>query len=83
MSASDRRKPTARKAKTTTGRRQHAPARRKPVALHGIHPVLCDLPMLEFVSPEQIGKTAVFLCSDAASQIRGIALPVDGGWTAQ
>jgi 3-hydroxybutyrate dehydrogenase len=40
-------------------------------------------PSLEFVSPEQIGKTAVFLCSDAASQIRGIALPVDGGWTAQ
>jgi 3-hydroxybutyrate dehydrogenase len=40
-------------------------------------------PSLEFVSPEQIGNTAVFLCSDAASQIRGIALPVDGGWTAQ
>lgn len=40
-------------------------------------------PSLEFVTPEQIGQTAVFLCSDAASQIRGIALPVDGGWTAQ
>jgi 3-hydroxybutyrate dehydrogenase len=40
-------------------------------------------PSLEFVAPEQIGQTAVFLCSDAASQIRGIALPVDGGWTAQ
>jgi len=26
---------------------------------------------------------AVFLCSDAAAQIRGSALPVDGGWTAQ
>jgi acetate CoA/acetoacetate CoA-transferase alpha subunit len=26
---------------------------------------------------------AVFLCSEAASQIRGAALPVDGAWTAQ
>jgi NAD(P)-dependent dehydrogenase (short-subunit alcohol dehydrogenase family) len=25
----------------------------------------------------------VFLCSEAAAQIRGAALPVDGGWTAQ
>jgi 3-hydroxybutyrate dehydrogenase len=40
-------------------------------------------PSLEFATPEQIGAAAVFLCSDAAAQIRGIALPVDGGWTAQ
>jgi 3-hydroxybutyrate dehydrogenase len=40
-------------------------------------------PSLEFVLPEQIGQAAVFLSSDAASQIRGIALPVDGAWTAQ
>ena len=40
-------------------------------------------PSLEFATPEQIGAAAVFLCSDAAVQIRGIALPVDGGWTAQ
>jgi 3-hydroxybutyrate dehydrogenase len=40
-------------------------------------------PSHEFVTPEQIGAVAVFLCSDAAAQIRGVALPVDGAWTAQ
>ena len=40
-------------------------------------------PSLEFATPEQIGAAALFLCSAAAAQIRGIALPVDGGWTAQ
>jgi len=40
-------------------------------------------PSLEFATPEQIGVVALFLCSQAAAQIRGIALPVDGGWTAQ
>jgi 3-hydroxybutyrate dehydrogenase len=40
-------------------------------------------PSLEFATLEQIGATALFLCSHAAAQIRGIALPVDGGWTAQ
>jgi 3-hydroxybutyrate dehydrogenase len=40
-------------------------------------------PSLAFVTPEQIGATAAFLCSEAAAQIRGAALPVDGAWTAQ
>jgi 3-hydroxybutyrate dehydrogenase len=40
-------------------------------------------PSLEFASPEQIGATAVFLCSSAADQIRGTSISVDGGWTAQ
>jgi 3-hydroxybutyrate dehydrogenase len=40
-------------------------------------------PSLDFVTPEQIGALAVFLCSEAAKQIRGAALPVDGAWTAQ
>jgi 3-hydroxybutyrate dehydrogenase len=40
-------------------------------------------PSLEFATPEQISAAALFLCSQAAAQIRGIALPVDGGWTAQ
>lgn len=40
-------------------------------------------PSLEFVTPDQLGALAVFLCSDAASQIRGAAITMDGGWTAQ
>jgi 3-hydroxybutyrate dehydrogenase len=40
-------------------------------------------PSLEFTTPEQIGDLALFLCSDSAAQIRGAALTVDGGWTAQ
>jgi 3-hydroxybutyrate dehydrogenase len=40
-------------------------------------------PSQEFATPEQIGALAVFLCSEAGAQIRGVALPVDGGWTAQ
>ena len=40
-------------------------------------------PSHEFATPEQIGGIAVFLCSPAADQIRGSALTVDGGWTAQ
>ncbi len=40
-------------------------------------------PSHDFATPEQIGGIAVFLCSDAADQMRGGALTVDGGWTAQ
>jgi len=40
-------------------------------------------PSLQFVTPEQIGALVVFLCSEAAVQIRGASVPIDGGWTAQ
>jgi 3-hydroxybutyrate dehydrogenase len=40
-------------------------------------------PSQEFATPEQIGALVMFLCSDAAAQIRGVAIPVDGGWVAQ
>jgi 3-hydroxybutyrate dehydrogenase len=40
-------------------------------------------PSGEFATPEQMGALCVFLCSDAAAQIRGVAVPVDGGWLAQ
>ena len=36
-----------------------------------------------FVSVEQLAAVAVFLCSPSASQVRGAAWNVDGGWTAQ
>jgi 3-hydroxybutyrate dehydrogenase len=36
-----------------------------------------------FVTPQQIGALAAFLCSEDAAEIRGAALPVDGGWLAQ
>jgi 3-hydroxybutyrate dehydrogenase len=40
-------------------------------------------PSLQFVTPEQLGALAVFLCSPAADQVRGVAWNMDGGWTAQ
>ncbi len=40
-------------------------------------------PSIEFVTPEQLGELAVFLCSDAAAQVRGAAWNIDGGWVAQ
>ena len=40
-------------------------------------------PSLEFVTPAQLGGLTVFLCSDNAAQIRGVAYNVDGGWLAQ
>jgi 3-hydroxybutyrate dehydrogenase len=40
-------------------------------------------PSGEFVTPEELGGLAVFLCSDAAKQVRGVAWNMDGGWVAQ
>ena len=44
--------------------------------------LLAAQPTKTFVQPGQIGALSAFLCSAAASQITGTALPVDGGWTA-
>jgi 3-hydroxybutyrate dehydrogenase len=40
-------------------------------------------PSLQFATPQQIGTLVVFLASEAAAQIRGAALPVDGAWLAR
>lgn len=39
-------------------------------------------PSKQFATTEQLGGTALFLCSDAAAQITGTTISVDGGWTA-
>ena len=36
-----------------------------------------------FAAPREVGAAISWLCSDAASFVTGIALSVDGGWTAQ
>ena len=40
-------------------------------------------PTRKFVTTEEIGALAVFLCTSAAASITGTALPIEGGWTAQ
>jgi 3-hydroxybutyrate dehydrogenase len=40
-------------------------------------------PSQQFTTTEQLGDLAVFLCSPAADNVRGVSWAVDGGWTAQ
>ena len=40
-------------------------------------------PSGEFVTPDELGALAVFFCSPAANQVRGVAWNMDGGWAAQ
>ena len=40
-------------------------------------------PSHEFATVEQLGGLAVFLCSASAAEIRGVTMPLDGGWIAQ
>ncbi|MGH1351062.1 MAG: 3-hydroxybutyrate dehydrogenase [Methyloligellaceae bacterium] len=45
--------------------------------------LLAAQPTKEFITVEQVGGIATFLCSDTASQITGANMSVDGGWTSQ
>jgi 3-hydroxybutyrate dehydrogenase len=45
--------------------------------------LLAAQPTKQFVTAEQVAGLAVYLCSDAAAQITGANLSIDGGWTAQ
>ena len=45
--------------------------------------LLAAQPSKRFAEVDELGALAAFLCTDAARSITGVALPVDGGWTAQ
>ena len=40
-------------------------------------------PSMQFTSPEELGELAVFFCSPAGANVRGVAWIMDGGWVAQ
>ena len=40
-------------------------------------------PSMQFTTPEELGELAVFFCSAAANNVRGVAWNMDGGWVAQ
>jgi 3-hydroxybutyrate dehydrogenase len=45
--------------------------------------LLAAQPTKQFVTVDQVAALAVYLCSDAAAQITGANLSIDGGWTAE
>ena len=45
--------------------------------------ILASQPNKRFVAVDALGDIVLFLCSPAADAITGVALPVDGGWTAR
>ncbi len=45
--------------------------------------LLAAQPTKQFVTVEQVASLALYLCSEAAAQITGANLSIDGGWTAE
>ncbi|MFB9150746.1 3-hydroxybutyrate dehydrogenase [Roseovarius ramblicola] len=45
--------------------------------------ILAKQPSKDFVTVEQLAGTVLYLCSDAAAQVTGTTISVDGGWSAQ
>ena len=56
-------------------KRSRKPAKRDPA--------LKAIPLGRFVEPDEVAAPILFLLSDAAAMISGIAMPVDGGFTAR
>ncbi len=42
--------------------------------------MLNRIPLGKFAAPEEIGEVVLFLLTDAASMVHGLAMPVDGGF---
>jgi len=40
-------------------------------------------PSMQFTTPDELGELALFFCSSAANNVRGVAWNMDGGWAAQ
>jgi 3-hydroxybutyrate dehydrogenase len=53
----------------------------KEQVMHDV--LLAAQPTKEFVTVDQVASLALYLCSDAAAQITGTNLSIDGGWTAE
>ena len=45
--------------------------------------LLAKQPTGRFIGESDVGALIAFLCSDAADQVRGAAMSIDGGWCAQ
>jgi NAD(P)-dependent dehydrogenase (short-subunit alcohol dehydrogenase family) len=57
-----------------------APLRSSPEQLEQFN---SSVPMQRWGEPEEVGKLALFLCSDGAGYITGTDIVIDGGWTAR